>query len=320
MFYFLNKHTILQLVLSVAMLVWAVSTIFTQMTLCPPDGYPFLYHSIYEFFVQHVAFSKVLAVVMMLLEMLFLQRFFTVNKFADNQTMMPVLFFLLFVNVGGFLKVFSPINFTVLLTTFILLYNTRDDNEKPVKNRVFVSGIIIGVGSLIDSCALGLLLYLIFSLFANRFSSFKEIMILLSGILLCYIYVFTCFFLSDSLPALHESVRHLTFFGIIAQAKSLRILDWASMGFILLSTIYIMGFLKIHYDSRLIVLRKRYMTTLLLWLVLLIMEFFTPVDFHSGLILPCVSVVLFGSMLSDVKKRFIFHDVIIVAMLALLCL
>ena len=103
------------------MLVWAVSTIFTQMTLCPPDGYPFLYHSIYEFFVQHVAFSKVLAVVMMLLEMLFLQRFFTINKFADNQTMMPVLFFLLFVNVGGFLKVFSPINFTVLLTTFILL-------------------------------------------------------------------------------------------------------------------------------------------------------------------------------------------------------
>ena len=148
---------------------------------------------------------KVLAVLMLLLELLFVQRFFNVNKFTDNQSIMPVFFFLLFMNAGGFLKIFSPVCFTIFLTTFIILFNTKDDNEKPGKNRLYASGIIIGIVSLIDSCALGLLLYLMFSLFANRYSSFKEIVILISGVLMSYIYVFTCFFLSDSLPALHEN-------------------------------------------------------------------------------------------------------------------
>lgn len=320
MFYFLNKHTVLQLILSAALLIWAVFTVFSQMTLCLPDGFPYLYHSIYEFLSAHASLMKVLAVLMLLLELLFVQRFFNVNKFTDNQSIMPVFFFLLFMNAGGFLKIFSPVCFTIFLTTFIILFNTKDDNEKPGKNRLYASGIIIGIVSLIDSCALGLLLYLMFSLFANRYSSFKEIVILISGVLMSYIYVFTCFFLSDSLPALHESVRHLQFVGIVAQFKTLRIVDWVCAGFLLLSTVYFIARLKLYYDNRLIVLRKRYGTTVLLWLVLLLIGLVSPFDFHGTLVFQCLSIVLFCSMLSDVKKKIILHDVIIVAMLVLLCL
>lgn len=320
MFYFLNKHTILQLILSAALLVWAVFTVFAQMTLCPPDGFPFLYHSLYDFLSAHTTFMKVLSVVMLLFELLFVQRFFNVNKFTDNQSIMPVFFFLLFMNAGGFLKIFSPACFTIFLTSFIILFNTKDDNEKPGKNRLYASGIIIGIFSLIDSCALGLLLYLIFSLFANRYSSFKEIVILLSGVLMSYIYVFTCFFLSDSLPALHESVRHLRLFGIVSRFKMLRIVDWICAGFLLLSTIYIIARLKLYYDNRLIVLRKRYGTTVLLWIVLLLTGVVSPLNFHNTLVFQCLSIVLFCSMLCDVKKKIVLHDVLIVAMLVLLCL
>ncbi len=257
---------------------------------------------------------------MLLLEMLFLQRFFTVNKFSENKTVIPIFFFLLLMNAGHFFDVLTPAHFTLLFLTFLILFNTRDNSERPMKNRMFTSGILIGVASLIDVNILWIILFLIFSLIATRYSSVKEVIILFVGLLFSYIYVFTAFFLSDNLPVLQDSLRHLSLFGVVREAKTIQILDWITVGYMILSLSGIMMVLKLYYDNKLIALRKRYMTTVFLCIILLISVVFCDCGLPQGLIYQIAPITLFYSMLCNIKKRLVLHDILIVAMLVLLWL
>lgn len=320
MLYFLNKNSILQIIISVLLFGWAVFTIFTQMTLCPPEGQTLVYQQWFEFWQLHPLNYKIIAVVWVLLVSLLIQLFFNRNRFSETPTLMPILFCLLFLNLGKFTTFFSPAYFTILLTTLVILFNAQDNNEKPMKNRVFASGILIGLTTLADPNALWIALFLMLALFANNYSKAKEICILFAGLLMVAIYTFTYFFLSDKLPLLGESIKHLQFFYIIRDIKSISVLNWVLVFFLLFSLIYLVVILKLYFDNKLIVLRKRFVTTVVLLVIMLVIVLFANINIHQGLLYLIIPITLFYSILSQIKRRRLWNDFITIALVVLLCL
>lgn len=147
---FINKHTVLQMVLALLMLGWTGYAVFTQLSFSSAEGQTLLFQKIVPIWENSALGCRIVAMLMILLELLFVQRFYSLNKFSDNQSFMPTLLFLVFLNVSGMLTVFTPAWFTVFTLTFLLLYNLRDNNEKPVKNRILASGAVVALATLLD--------------------------------------------------------------------------------------------------------------------------------------------------------------------------
>ncbi len=320
MLYFLNKHNVPQLVVLVALFAWTVFTIFSQMNFLPEAGQTVFYQRITMLWQYNPLHYKILAVLFLLLELLFLERFYLAGRFSDNQTFMPLLFYLLFINVGGFSKVFTPAWFTLFLLSIILFLNARDDNEKPVKNRTFASGLLIGLCSLLDPYALGLAFFVMMVLLTHRFSKSKEIIILLLGLLFTYAYVCAIFFITDGFPMLKESFRYLSVFTMLKNFKMLDALDLSFLAYLILCVIIMGVQLKMFYDNKLIVIRKRFVTIHFLSVILFAMMLLTRLEFKYGLLYMAVPITLYFSMLTLPKSKIIFHDIIIVAFFVLLWL
>lgn len=320
MLYYLNKHNVPQLIILIALFVWAAFTVFSQMTFLPAAGQTVFYQRITMLWLQNPLHYKVVAVIFLLLELLFLERFYMVSRFSDNHTFMPSLFYLLFINVGGFCKVFTPAWFTVFLLSLILLFNAQDDNEKPVKNRTFASGLLIGICSLLDPYALGLTLFMVMVLLTQRFSKSKEILILFIGVLFSYAYVSAIFFITDGFSLLVESFRHLRVFTMLKNFRLLDVLDLSFLAYFVVS-VFLMGLrLKMFYDNKLIVVRKRFVTIHFLSFILFAMMLLTGLDFKYGLLYMAAPMAVYFSMLTLPKSKIIFHDIIIVAFFVLLWL
>lgn len=320
MFYYLNKSSIIQLVLILALVMWSGFTIFNGMTLYPPDGQMILYQDIYKFWSANPIHYKISASIMLLVELLLVQWFYQANKLSENSTYMPILFFLILLNVGRFLKVLTPSYFTVFTLTIIILSNTRDDNNEPVKNRIFFSGALIGINTLFDPIAIWIALFMMLALIANRFSKAKEILILLSGLVTTYIYVFSVYFFTNQLPELGNMISRYHFFGIIHAFRSLRIVDMVLSGYVILLICYLATTLKLFYDNKLIILRKRLVTIHLLIFVTLVMLIFSDFTFSAALPYILIPMTLYLSMICLVKSRRWFHDVLILILIVLLCL
>lgn len=320
MFYTLNKKKILQLIIALALLVWAIFTIVTQMTVCQTDGQTFICQNFFSYLQQHTAIMKGLAIFMLLLEVLFVQRYYESNKFPDNQTYMPIVMLLLFVNVSHSLTVFTPAHLSVLMLSFILLFNTRDENDRSSYNRVFSSGILIGLATLFDPAAIWLLLFLMLMIFSNQFSKAKEVLILLFGFLIVAIYLFSTMFLKDSFPILQHSLKYLYTFVPLKQLSQTAVIEIVSMGVVLLFTIIIGIVTKIYFDSKLVVLRKRFTTVHFLLFVMIVMMLFSGLSLRSATIYLMLPITIYTSVLCLNKNRVFVHDAILVLLFVALWL
>ncbi len=320
MFYNLNKHFVLQLVLSVLLFAWAAVTICTQLTLYPPQGELFLYQELYNALVNRENLAKGVALVVLLLDLIFIQSFFRINKFSENKTIIPIFFFLLCMNVGHFFRTLYPAHFTVLLLAFLNYFNTHDSSVKPTKNRMYMSGILVGIFSFIDPNALWIILFLILAIYSGRFNAGKEILILFAGLFTSYIYFFAYFFLTDSLQILWEYIEQLSFFGPIRMADAVPVWVWICAGMLILSMLWIVVTLKLYYDNKLIVLRRRYASTVVLWIVMIFAVLFYSGNLSEALIYQMLPITLFYSMLCNIRSRMILHDILIIAFLVLLWL
>lgn len=320
MFYFLNKHNILQLVLIVPLLIWAVYTIFTQMAIQPADGQSFLYRSVYPFLSTHPVQLKLLACLIVILGALFIQLFYTESRFSENQTFMPVVMTLLFLNVGHFMSLFTPAFFTLLFFTFIVFLNERLQHDKPIKNRVYTTGILIALATLFDAQAIWMVLFMILVLIANRISKTKEIIILLLGMLLVYVYVVAFFFMTDRLPEMVDVLRHLQLLTIVHQFLKLLTMQYVLAGYSVLLLLLLIAVLKMYYDSKLIIIRKRFVTTWLLAFIVVAMVVFSGLAFHDSFLYLLLPMSLLMSMLALVKRRKFVHDFLLIAWFVLLWL
>lgn len=319
MFYYLNKSWIAQFVVIILLLAWAVFTIVTSLTVGPMEGQTLLFGTLTSFWTEHPVNAKVVAIALLLLETILLALFYANNRFAETRTYMPVVFFLLLMNLGGFLKMLTPAYITTFFITLIIL-NTLDDNDKPVKNRVFASGLLIGICSLIDPSSLGLLLFLLLALITHRFSKSKEIIILFFALLFVYAYVVCFFFFTDNMAGLTASLKTLSFFGVVKSLKTLTLYDYLFLGFATLFAVYLIIQLKLLFDNKLIVLRKRLVNIHFLLFAVVGMLLISGLQLQQGLVYIAIPISLYFSMITQQKTRIILHDILIIAFYVLLWL
>lgn len=320
MFYYLNKNTIVQWILIAMLFAWSVFTIVTEISVCPADGQSIFFQYLVSFWTGHPLHLKVVSIVLLLLESLLIGYFYSANRFADNKTIIPVVFFLLMMNVGGFLKVFTPAVITLVLTTLIVIVNTQDENERPVKNRVLTSGFLLGISALFDPVSVVCVLFLTMALITHRYSKSKEIAIMLFGLLFVCAYLFSGFFIADKMPVLMDSFKHLSFFGVIKSVKTLDVFDYVLVGYIVVLAVYLIVQLKLFYDNRLIVLRKRLVTIHLLLFVLVAVLLLSGLQLQQGLLYLTFPITMYFSMITLYRSRIVFHDILILAFYILLWL
>jgi len=318
MFYFLNKHNVLQLVLAVPLAVWAFYTIFTQMTIYPVAGQSYLYRAFFPFLSTHPIQLKILASAMLVLWVLLVQFFFTGSKFIENQTFMPVLFSLAFVNAGHFLTTFTPAFFTVLFCSLIIFFTTRLEHDSPHKNRIYSAGILIAIASLFDLQAVWITLFMLLSLAANRVTKSKEIVIMFLGMLLVYVYLLLFFFMTDRMGGLAEVFWHLHLLYVVRHFFDLSTSQYVLAGYSLLLMLVLNIIVKVFYDNKLIVLRKRFVSTIFLSVMMVLMVVFSGLDFGNNMLYLLIPMTLVMSMCCQIKRRKFVHDVYLVALLVLL--
>ncbi len=320
MFYYLNKSLPVQLVLIVLLLAWSVFTVVTQTTVCSAEGQTLFFGALADFWSKHPVNLKVSIISILLLESLLIARFYSVNRFAENHTYIPVVFFLLMMNAGGFLVKISPALFTLVFMTFMVMLTSQEENDRPLKNRIFTSGLLVAIASLIDPVAICSVLFLILALITNRFSKSKEILIMVFGLLFVYVYVFSVSFFTDSFSTLSDSLKNLSFFNLFKDFKSLTVFDYVFVVYTVTLVSYLIIQLKLFYDNKLIVLRKRLVTIHLLMFILIAMLLLSGLPLSSSLLYILLPITLYFSMLSQIKRRIIFHDILIVAFFVLLWL
>ena len=318
MFYALNKSQNLQLVFALLLFAWAAYTVFTQMTLFPSEGQPILYQPIFSLWGRNPVLCKILVLFILLCSVFMLEHIFLESKFSENRTTLPAVFFLLLLNVGHFLQHLTPAFFTMFTILLILVINLNQESGRPDKNRVFFSGVLIAIASLIDIGALCLIPFMIFALLTDKNYRPKDIFVLILGILLVVIYLFSYYYLTDSLPVLWASCHQLTFFAFFTHISELNVLDWVLIGFLLLSGFYVIAILKIHYDSKLIVLRKRYMLVVFLSFLMSLAILLTGTPMPHTLIYWVVPFALLDGMLSQLKMRRYINDILMIAVFVLL--
>lgn len=283
-----------------------------------PQGALMTWTSMQDLQNSHVALSLIVGFGM-LVQLLLLYIYFNRSGFADNGGGMVIIWFFILIAAGGYASKMSPIWLVNIIIAAVFLLNTNYTSDN-MKGKDLFSGVLIAVASLFYPIALLLCLFVISSLIINRFSKIKDILLLLIGILLVYIYFFCYYFFTDQLPLLFAMLSQWQFVTIFT---SLSGVAWQEIVLIIVASIGILyagACLKSHYDNKLIVYRKRLINIHLLTFTGILMMLFSPYPIHDAIAYLIVPISLYYAMLSQLKSHRIANDIIMVLFIIALCL
>lgn len=310
MFYFLYKKNILQTIILSALLIYTISKVFLYpFTFILTQESTLFYQNFVRFFENNCLGLSVLVLSNLFVQLLLLHFFFNKNGFTENKTLLPLIWYLIFLNVGFDFNQITPAIFTNTLIIIILFLNTFYTPGN-LKNNIILSGIFISINSILDITSFLLVLFVIASILVSKFSKSKEIIILLIGCLLPYIYLFTILYFNDITNLYIEGYSHLSLFTFFSKTN-FTILSSLLMILLLISLLIILSFNKIHFDNRLIIYRKRYISLVLLLSSTLLMLLTSELPWTYSLIYIFIPLSFNFAILHSIKKRALFQDVFV---------
>lgn len=320
MLHLLNKNLNLQLFFLLLLFGWSVWNIFARMTLMPADGSTYMFHIVANLWTWNHILIRIFALLFVMAMTFGVIHEFQQNHFYENRTYMPGIFLLLTLNCGHFLHYFSP----ALLTTFfialiMILYNPSESASK-AKDNIFIFGLTIAIATMLDISAFGIFLFLLLTIAINNITPFKDSLILLFGLLFPYIYAFSGAFLGDSLPAYLQSWRDLIIFAPIKDIPHLRIMDYVTLGYFGLISIYLIIRGKQLLDNKLIVIRQAFTNMHLLFVSMLLFLWLGNMSMRGALLYLLIPVSIYLSVAVIPKRRRFIFDILLVAFCVLLWL
>ena len=259
MFKFINKHIAFQWVLFLGLLAFSLYKIFTEAQLTDTQGTAFLFINFAQFFSHYQFIGKGIIIFVLILQVVFLQFYFSKNEYSSKTSLLPACFYLSILLLTKSLTIISPFFFTLFFFLIIICIDFTESTIK-IKNNVFWSGILIAFATCFDISSIIILFLLIATLIINQFSRIKEIGILLFGFLLLYFYFFSFYFLANNL---NEWVL------VFKQIKTLEVLNsnivnfsFALSSWITLGVIYIFFIIrfKLLSEAKVVILRNRIVT------------------------------------------------------------
>lgn len=283
MFYLLRKSFILQLLAALAALAVGGYFIFSNdLSISYIDTTLPSAQLLSAYLLSHPAGAKAILFITMLLQGGLFYRYFRNSGFLDEENLLPIFFFFAFLMGMG---IFMPVStaWIMNLTILIVLNINGDIQGKSAKTATLLSGIIIGVASLYDPAAILLLVCYLLLLLINRLEKMKEMLVAICGVLITYIYVFAYHFFKGNLTDYAHSFSAIHFNFPLFTQTHFSLYAIAAAALLLLSLIYIVVRLKVYYDNKLIVMRKRFLALCLLAIFQLVMVIFSNMPFPYSL-------------------------------------
>lgn len=320
MLHLLNKNLNLQLAILVALLGWTAWTIFARMTLMPPDGTMLLFQHVANLWTAHPLLVRCGVLLLVLFMTIGVIRDFQQNHFYENRTYMPGIFLLLILNCGKFLNAFTPALLTASFIAMIMLMYSPGESASKVKDRIFTFGLSIAIATLLDVSAFGILLFLIMTIAINNVTPFKDNLILLSGMLIPYIYAFSIAFIGNTMPVFLQSWRDLA---ILVPAKTITHLslnDYLVLSYFLVLVICLIIRGKQHLDNKLIVIRQAFTNTHLLFISMLLFLWLGNIALPGALLYVLLPVATYLAVAVIPKRRRFVFDILFVIFCVLLWL
>lgn len=283
MFYLLRKSFLLQLFAAVAVLALGGYFIFSNdlsinyIDITLPSA-----QLLSAYLISHPSGAKVLLFVAMLLQGGLFYRYFRNSGFLDEENLLPIIFFFALLMGMG---IFMPVSSTWIMNLLILLVlNINGDIQgKSAKTATLLSGIIIGLASLYDLSALVFFIFYLLILLINRLEKMKEMMAAICGFVVTYIYVFAYHFFKGDLTDYAHSFQAIRFHFPLFTQSHFSLYAIIAAALLLLSLFYIVVRLKVYYDNKLIVMRKRFLALCLLAIFQLVMLVFSNLPFPYSL-------------------------------------
>ena len=311
MFYFLQKHKVLQIIIVIILMIFMCIHLFSASIN-------------YNFFEPNLPFSKAIAdgmamhtglyrgmiLLAILLECFLLYNYFKKGAFTDNSTFFPIIWFLVFNTFSCFLFPLSPIFLINLAILFLLNIHTSTSDAR-LKIQILISGALISLACFYDITAIFLLIYIIISLAINRLEKARDVMVLLIGFLLPILYAGTVYFFQGKF-ADFTAIWHNVHFhpAIFAMQKISTVMIICLIVFAVMIP-YIIIQLKLLFDNKLIVIRKRYISLVVLLFTLLVMILFSQVPLPYSLAYCAVPITYFLTALIPEKKFSVTKEVAI---------
>lgn len=320
MFHLLNKNLNIQLFFLVILTGWSGWLIFSQMSMLPQEGSMLMFQYLASSWTNHNTLVRIFVFAMVLTMTFGVIKHFDNNHFCESRTYMPGIFFLLLLNCGKFLHTFTPSLLTCFFIALILLMDTPNDSSANLKNRIFTFGLTIALATLLDISAFGIILFLILMISINNVTSIKDNIILFSGLLILYIYAFAISYIAGTLPVFVQSWRDLTIFEPAKQFSHLRIIDYATLAFFILTIILLIIRDKRFLDNKLIIIRQAFTNNHLLVFSMLVFLWLGNVTLPLALTYLILPVSIYMAIAAIPKQRCLLVDILILALCVLLWL
>ncbi len=320
MFHLLNKNLNLQLLILVFLFGWASWTIFSQMTLMPPEGTMLLFQHLAQLWVWSPLFTRILIFVAVALMVVGVIRHCNKHHFSENRTYLPGIFLLLLLNSGKFLYLLTPAFVTTFFIALIMLIYSPSEQSAKSKNHLVTFGLVIAIATLLDISAFGIVLFMIMMIAVNNVTPIKDTVILIFSLAVPYIYAFSIAFISNTLPAFVQSWRDLSVFIPVKQFLSLRVIDYVAIAYFVVVTIILTIRDKRLLDNKLIVIRQAFTNLHLLTISMLLFLWLGNVPFTMALLYFVMPVSLYMTVAVISKKYRFFVDFLIITLCILLWL
>jgi hypothetical protein len=282
MFYLLQKDLRFQIFVLVALSGLFCYQLFAlPVTFCSPDSFLPYAQSIGKWVNTYPLSARIAILFLFALQQVMLFVYFKRSKFDEQTSLLPCAALTLFTVAGGPAAVCSPIFIANTVMTALLLL-IDDSGRGHQKSRVLVAGILVGAATFFDLSLFLLAAAFLFILLTNRFNSISDIFVVITGILIPYIYIAACSFFVGSLPQDFDTFTqaHLNFPLLTGTQPSIVAVISAIVGSLLL--VYIFVRLKIRFDYKLIVVRKRFINIHILFFVLVGVLLLTNLPFPAS--------------------------------------
>lgn len=315
---FIQSHFIIQVIVLVALLALAVLHLVNLTIPEMPDDALWIFNAHFLWQSSNVV-KIILATLGILLFVILEDIYYFRCGFGDKHHFMVFIISLLLIVAGGIFTFLSPIGLVLLLTVIILMLNFNYDTGN-VKSRDLFSGILIAVATLFYFPCIFLSFFVISSLIINKFSKAKDILAFCIGMLLVIIYLFCFYFFTDDIYGLLDPMSKLKLTNCFAATAA-----WTWREIVLLSVmsvtlLYAIIVDKISFETRPIALRKRLSTLNLMTISCLLMFIFSPFSIRRSVLFFFPPMVMYFSILSQMKKNRWMNDIIFVIFIIALCL
>ena len=256
MFYLFQKIKFLQFFLLAGLLcAVAFFSLTADVVRTANDAFPY-FADFSQFLVSHPNLALFCTIGLALLEVFLIFRYFNKNAFSEENTFMPACWLLALMLLFGTNQFLSTVGLTNLVILLIININ-RDSQGSDSKNPVFISGILLGLLSLFDWSAAFLFIYYILVLAIDRIFKVKDILVAIVGVLLPYTYLFAYQFFTENITSYWHTISQIQFHFPLFEFKQYSVPALIGFGFFILFLLYIIIKLKVHYDNKLMILRKR---------------------------------------------------------------